>query len=37
MNFASLAMMGCLLEAFNDSYNGGRPHQSLKGAKPAAV
>jgi putative transposase len=37
MKFASVAAMGCLLEAFKDSYNGGRPHQSLKGATPATV
>jgi putative transposase len=37
MKFASLAVMGCLLDAFKDSYNGERPHQSLKGATPVAV
>jgi putative transposase len=37
MKFASLAAMGCLLEAFKDSYNGERPHQSLKGATPATA
>jgi putative transposase len=37
MKFASEAAMGCLLEAFKDSYNGERPRQSLKGGTPAAV
>jgi putative transposase len=37
MKFASVAAMGCLLDAFKDSYNGERPHQSLKGATPASV
>jgi putative transposase len=37
VKFASEAAMGCLLEAFKDSYNGQRPHQSLKGATPATV
>ena len=37
MKFASVAAMGCLLDAFKDGYNGHRPHQSLKGATPAAV
>jgi putative transposase len=37
MKFASVAAMGCLLDAFKDSYNGDRPHQSLKGATPATV
>jgi putative transposase len=37
MKFASVAAMGCLLEAFKDGYNGQRPHQSLKGATPADV
>jgi putative transposase len=37
MKFASVAAMGCLLEAFKDSYNGQRPHQSLKGAAPATL
>jgi putative transposase len=37
MKFASVAAMGCLLEAFKDGYNLDRPHQSLKGATPAAV
>jgi putative transposase len=37
MKFASVAAMGCLLDAFKDSYNRDRPHQSLKGAAPAAV
>ncbi len=37
MKFASVAAIGCLLESFKDGYNGQRPHQSLKGATPAAV
>jgi putative transposase len=37
MKFASVAAMGCLLEAFKDGYNRDRPHQSLKGATPASV
>jgi putative transposase len=37
LKFASVAAMGCLLDAFKDSYNGERPHQSLKGATPASV
>ncbi len=37
MKFASVAAMGCLLEAFKSSYNGERPHQSLEGDTPAAV
>jgi putative transposase len=37
MKFASVAAMGCLLDAFMDSYNRDRPHQSLKGATPASV
>jgi putative transposase len=37
MKFASVAAMGCLLDAFKDSYNRDRPHQSLKGATPASV
>jgi putative transposase len=37
MKFASVAAMGCLLEAFKDGYNLDRPHQSLKGATPTAV
>jgi Integrase core domain len=37
MKFASVAAMVCLLEAFKDSYNGERPHQSLKGGTPASV
>jgi putative transposase len=37
MKFASVAAMGCLLDAFKDSYNVERPHQSLKGATPATV
>jgi putative transposase len=37
MKFASEAAMGCLLEAFKDSYNSQRPHQSLNGSTPAAV
>ncbi len=37
MKFASVAAMGCLLDAFKDGYNGQRPHQSLKGGTPADV
>jgi putative transposase len=37
MKFASVAAMGCLLEAFKDGYIRDRPHQSLKGATPASV
>jgi putative transposase len=37
MKFASVAAMGGLLDAFKDSYNCERPHQSLKGGTPADV
>jgi putative transposase len=37
MKFASVAAMGGLLDAFKDSYNCERPHQSLNGATPAKV
>jgi putative transposase len=37
MKFASVAAMGCLLDAFKDSHNLDRPHQSLKEATPASV
>ena len=37
MKFASVQAMQCLLQAFKLSYNGYRPHQSLRGATPATV
>ena len=37
MKFASVQVMSSLLEAFKQSYNAYRPHQSLQGATPAIV
>lgn len=37
MKFASVQAMESLLQVFKLSYNGYRPHQSLRGATPVMV